>query len=206
MTIAQNLSRFASQIVPLTVDQYDTLIRNGVVEERAPIELLDGILVRKDRSHTGDDPLIIGNDHIFSVEAVRDLNDRLRSYGVHMRSQQPIRIPPQNEPEPDGSVVVGSLRDYAHRKPEPESVVIVLEVADSSLEFDRTTKHAIYATAAIPQYVIVNLVDRVIEIYADPVAAEARYAASEVKRLGETLTLNLPAGQSLNVAVNDLLP
>ena len=82
--------------------------------------------------------------------------------------EDPIRIPGHSEPEPDVAVVRGDSRDYKDRHPEPSEIPLVVEVADSSLEFDRTTKQAIYASAKIPVYWIVNLIDRCLEVYSEP--------------------------------------
>jgi Uma2 family endonuclease len=85
---------------------------------------------------------------------------------VMIRTQNPVRIPANNsEPEPD--VVWVTRKDY-NRHPEPHDVLLLIEVADSSLEFDRREKLAVYAEAGIPEYWIVNLIDEQIEVYRNP--------------------------------------
>ena len=85
--------------------------------------------------------------------------------GCHLRIQDPITIHPSHEPEPDAAIVRGRPRDYADHHPEPGDVVSLIEISESSLEHDRTTKLRIYAAAGIPQYIILNLVDRRVEVY-----------------------------------------
>ncbi len=81
----------------------------------------------------------------------------------------------------------------------------VIEVADSSLEYDRTTKLAIYARSGSRQYAIVNLVQRQMEIFEGPIPAEGRYERSTIRHAGDTACLLLPA-RMLEVEVKDLLP
>ena len=151
-------------VVPLTVEQYHEMIRRGIIAEGSHIELVDGMLVLKDRSKRGEDPMTVGTEHRWAVEGLRDLNERVRAWGMHVASQQPITIPTMHEPEPDATFVEGRREDYLSRTPAASEVLCVCEVSDSSLDYDRTTKQRLYATAGIPQYLIVNLVDRVIEI------------------------------------------
>jgi Uma2 family endonuclease len=82
--------------------------------------------------------------------------------------QGPIRIPASDsEPEPD--LVWAARRDYSKRHPEPHEVLLLVEVADTSLEVDRGLKLSVYAEAGIPDYWIVNLIDQQIEVYRKPV-------------------------------------
>ena len=86
-----------------------------------------------------------------------------------MRIEKPVRIPNRDsEPEPDVSVVRGSHRDYRERDPDPADVALVVEVARSSLAADRTLA-VTYGGGPIPYYWIVNVFDRQIEVYANPV-------------------------------------
>jgi Uma2 family endonuclease len=73
-----------------------------------------------------------------------------------------------SEPEPDVAVIRGTRRDYRDRHPSPADVGLITEVADATLQRDRTRKKRIYAHAGIPVYWIINLVDRQIEVYSNP--------------------------------------
>jgi Uma2 family endonuclease len=73
-----------------------------------------------------------------------------------------------SEPEPDIAIVPGPAERYLSGHPGPKDVVLVIEIADSSLTEDRRDKSRIYARAGIPLYWIVNLLDRRVEVYADP--------------------------------------
>ena len=107
-----------------------------------------------------------------------------------------------SEPEPDISLLRRRSDFYADGKPGPNDVLLIIEFADSSLEFDREDKLPIYAEAGISEYWIVNLPDDVIEVYREP--AGENYRDQTVARRGDTLTLlKLP---SVTVIVNDILP
>src|SRR5947207_164966 len=82
--------------------------------------------------------------------------------GFHVHSQDPVTLA-DSEPEPDGGVVCGRLRDYATRHPGPRDMPLVAEVSDSSLARARGWKKRIYAKDRVPVYCIVNLVERKIE-------------------------------------------
>jgi Uma2 family endonuclease len=105
--------------------------------------------------------------HRIATRRVRKALERVVPQGWYVDSQEPITLP-TSEPEPDGSVIRGDTADYADRHPPAAAVALVVEVADASLEFDRTLKKAIYAHAGIPTYWIVNLIDGRLEVYVDP--------------------------------------
>ena len=193
-------------IVPLTVEQYHEMIRRGIIPERSQIELVDGFLVLKDRSRRGEDPMSISPEHRWAVEALRDLNERVKAWDVHVASQQPVTLSSMHEPEPDASFVSGAKDAYLARNPTAADVLYVCEVADSSLDYDRTTKQRLYATAGIPRYLIVNLVDRVIELYSGPDPSAGRYASHDVVRAKDSLDIELGAGKVLKLAASQLLP
>jgi len=86
----------------------------------------------------------------------------------HLRSAKPIALDPYSEPEPDVAIVRGDIRDYQAEHPSPAKVLLVIEVSDSTLRYDRTRKEAAYAAAGIPEYWVVNLIDRQLEVFLHP--------------------------------------
>jgi Uma2 family endonuclease len=193
-------------LVPITVDQYHQMIAAGILEEGKPIELLDGFLVRKDRSHAGDDPMTVGHEYLWAVYRLGELNEQLKPHKCFIMTQQPITIPPDNEPEPDGAILKGASDDYRKRLPEAADILAVIEVADSSLQDDRTAKQRIYATAGISQYIIINLVGRTVEIYTAPDARLGRYGSLQSLKPGDSLRLPTGTEAELEVPVERLLP
>ena len=142
----------------LSVDQYHEMLRAGILTEDDPVELLDGWLV----TMTPKNP-----PHHLATELAREALEHLTPEGWHVDSQEPITLS-SSEPEPDVAVVRGARRLYADRHPQPSDIGLVVEVADDSLERDQTFKQRLYAQAGIPEYWIVNLVDRRLEVYREP--------------------------------------
>ena len=191
--------------VKITVDQYHRMIEAGILREGEPIELLDGQLVRRDRAAAGGDPMTVGRRHALAIEMLIDLNPKLKRFGSYVRVQLPVTLSEHQEPEPDGATVRGSTGSYADAHPGPDDISCVIEVADSSLAEDRDRKQRIYADHGIAQYVIVNLVDNVIEEYTEPEVGRGRYARVTPFAPGKRIELRT-AGKPLVVAVRSLLP
>ena len=102
----------------------------------------------------------------------------------------------------------GADRDYPQRHPGPGDLLLVVEVADSSLRRDQGVKKVIYAKASIPVYWIVNLIDRRVEVYSEPSCATERadYRLREDFGDSEQLPLVIEGREVAKIAVRDLLP
>ena len=190
-----------TELVALTVEQYHRMLAAGVLEDGEPIELLDGVLVPKDRG----DGVKINPDHRLTMSRLLRLAPRVEDLGGHLQLQSPLTIEPQHEPEPDGMLVYGPPERYADRHPGPADVHGVIEVSSSSLERDRTTKQRIYASAEIAQYVIVNLVDRRIEVYEEPKPEAGHYGVVRLLTGEDEVALRLGGGE-IRLPVLELLP
>lgn len=194
-------------LFPWTVELYHRLIDQGILPEGEPYELLDGVLVRKDRSSRGEDPMTVGRPHAYAVHALARLATGLEGTGTFLMTQSPIVAGSTHEPEPDAAVVLGSNNAYRDHHPQAADVLCAIQVADSSLRRDRGVKQRIYAEAGIPQYVIVNLADRVIEQYTVPLASGGEYRHRVIAKPGEVLTIGLGHGRGQwNVPVAEVLP
>jgi Uma2 family endonuclease len=146
-------------IYRLSVEQYHAMARAGILDEDAPVELLEGWLVQKMTNYP---------PHVLAARLVRQALQNLISSRWFVASQDPITLA-DSEPEPDVAIVRGTLRDYRERHPGPQDVALVVEVADTSLRQDRGTKKRIYAGAGIGVYWIVNLKARAVEVYTEPI-------------------------------------
>ncbi len=189
-------------VVPLTVEQYHSMRENGILDEDEPVELIDGLLVYKDRGGA----LPVSPLHSFVTHRMARLVPVLEEQGCHLRLENPITLPPSHEPEPDGAVVRGHPADFLEHHPGPADVLCTIEVADSSLRSDRTIKQSVYAAAGIGQFILINLVERRVEVYEEPNVGEKFYRVVRVLRPGDTISLHLPDGKSLSVPVTDWLP
>ncbi len=110
--------------------------------------------------------------HAWGVSLTSQVLREAFGNGCHVREEKPIVLSPRNEPEPDVAVVQGELRQ-SPLHPTPLSLALVVEVSDSSLEFDRGTKAHIYAGAGIAEFWILNLRDRKLEVRRDPFVTSA---------------------------------
>ena len=176
-----------------SVAAYFRLLETGELTDHDRVELLEGVIV----AMTPMNPPHAG----FVTKVSRAL---LVAVGVRasVRTQCPLIAGPLSVPEPDVAVVAGCDDDYldAH----PESALLVVEVADSSLPQDRLSKSRIYARIAIPEYWIVNLRDGVLEVMRDPDPAAALYRELRILRAGDRIDIASLPGTSIDVA--DLLP
>jgi Uma2 family endonuclease len=127
--------------------------------------------------------------------------------GWFYRQQEPITLS-DGEPDPDGAVIRGSKKDYRTRHPTPDDLALVIEVADSTLARDRGIKLRSYARAGIALYWIINLIDRCVEVYAQPDSSrpEPTYLSKEIREETDSIAVTI-AGMNLGtITVRDLLP
>jgi len=196
----------ALPLVPISLDQYQHMIDAGIFQDGDSIELLDGLLVRKDRSARGEDLMTHGLRHMLLIKRLQRLLSRpCETAGWHLQIQLPVTLTNINLPEPDITIVRGTEEDYAKRYPGPADLPLVIEVADSSLSIDQTTKQRLYATAGVPQYWVVNLPESVVEVYELPDATAGKYARHDSYGLGQTISLILSPKQTLEINVTELL-
>jgi Uma2 family endonuclease len=134
------------------------------------------------------------------------LNAKLRRLGCYIRIQQPVTLAPFDEPEPDAALVPGTKDDYLDHHPGARQVLCVIEVADSSLEYDRTVKQQVYANSGIRLYVIVNLTERLIELFSDPMRGKGRYRKRETYSGRQRIMLPTPGSKAFKVLAGSLLP
>ena len=146
---------------PLTLrrwsrEEFERLVDLGMLRGD-PVELLGGQLIVAEPQ---------GAHHATAVGAVDDALRAVLPPGWVVRSQMPVALDEESSPEPDLVVVAGPRTAY--REAHPARPVLVVEVADASLAFDREHKGSLYARAGLPEYWLVNLVDRVLEVHRDP--------------------------------------
>jgi Uma2 family endonuclease len=177
--------------------EYERLVDLGLFRGD-PVELIAGQLIVAEPQ---------ASYHATALGAADDAFRRVLPPGWIVRAQMPLDLDDESVPEPDLAVVRGTRADY--RESHPPRAALVLEVADSSLEFDRRQKGSLYARAGIEEYWIVNLIDRVLEVHRDPSADPSspyawRYLSVETLRPPVVIApLALP---SARIAVADLLP
>jgi Uma2 family endonuclease len=178
--------------------EYERLVDRGLFEPGDRLELIDGLLLVSEPQ---------SSPHYTAIQLVERALSRAFGEGWTIRTQAPIALDDTSEPEPDVAVVRGGIRDFATAH--PVDPVLVVEVSLSSLVFDREHKASLYARAGRPEYWIVNLIDRVLEVRREPAPEPSTpygwdYAFVDVLGPGERVSaLAAPAPE---IAVVDLLP
>ena len=127
--------------------------------------------------------------------------------GYYVRGQMGFDIETDNDPGPDLAVVRGTIRDYATRT--PTAAVMIVEVADSSLALDTTTKAELYATANVPDYWVLDLTGRKLIVFRDPAPLPAGLGATAYRtrtEFGPADAVAPLAAPHAAVRVADLLP
>jgi Uma2 family endonuclease len=190
----------------VTVEEYHRMNEAGILMSGEPYELIGGLIVLKDRSAVGEDRMTVGREHIWCVKNLGRLDKKLQRMGCHMQLQSPVIMSSLDEPEPDGAILRGGIDDYKQRKAEASDAYGVIEVADSSLAHDRTEKLALYANSGITRYIIINLPDRVVEVYTDPQIGRGHYGRVETLRAGGKVQIAVVGSRTLEAAVRSLLP
>jgi Uma2 family endonuclease len=147
------------QPLRLTVTDYRRLVELGFLGEDDRIELIRGELIQMAAKGTAHETCI--------TRLLRVLPPILGQRAT-LRCQSPIALAFDGEPEPDFAIVQNREDDYESAHPTPAETFLVIEVADSSLEYDRTVKLSLYAEASIPHYWLFDVVDRILETYSEP--------------------------------------
>lgn len=143
----------------LSRERYHQMIARGILGEDERVELIGGELVAMSP---------IGSEHSGVVDQLNEILVSQLARRAVVKVQGPIHLNDYSEPEPD-LVLSKQRKDYYKRSlPTPADILLVIEVADSSLAYDRTVKMPLYARTGIPEAWIVNLIDRWIEVHRDP--------------------------------------
>lgn len=178
--------------------EYDSLIRLGILQPGEAIELIGGELMVAEPQ---------GAAHYTAIQKTARALGAAFGTGWTVRTQGPIGLDEESEPEPDVAVVLGSVDDY--RDAHPTRPALTVEVAESSLGTDRERKGSLYARAGLAEYWVLNLENRVLEIYREPMPDPSapfgwRYARCDVADASTHVSPIATPGSSIPVAT--LLP
>ena len=176
-----------------TVGEYHRMAEAGILREDSRVELIRGQIV---------DMAPIGAPHLGMVNRLTRLLPGVLSGRGVLSVQNPVRLDDGSDPEPDIVVLRPRADDYATAIPGPSDVLLLIEVADTSLDDDRGIKAPLYAENGIVEYWIVNLIDRVVEVHRQ--SGDGRYA--DVRRLGQGKTLDIGLLPGVTLPVAELLP
>lgn len=146
-----------------TIEEYERLVETGILTQDDRVELIEGEVVEMSP---------IGNPHAAFVTNLTHLLVHALGETARVWVHEPVRVPPRGKPQPDLALL--RPRSYVREGATTEDVLLVIEVADTSLQYDRTVKLQLYARAGIPEYWIVDANTETLEIYRSP--SGERYA------------------------------
>ncbi len=179
----------------LSLKQYHAMIEQSIFSENDPVEFVAGLLVKK----MPQKPL-----HSYVIRQLIAKLKAMISEEWLVDTQLPIQAN-DSEPEPDVCVIVGPTNRYVTRHPGSGDVMLVVEVADTSLKFDREVKRQVYASMKVPNYWIVNLTDRVIETFQQP-NDDAAYQYSQTSNDSDKLEVVINGRSVGTLVVSEILP
>lgn len=193
MSVAQVIE---PKIYRWTRDEYYRLAEQGWFQDRL-VELIDGEIIEMPPP---------GNAHCVGVECVASELRTVFGANHWVRVQMPLNLGTHSDPQPDIAVVRGTPRDYADH---PTTALLVVEVSDTSLRYDRGRKASLYAKAGLAEYWIVDVANSQLEIYRQPKADQQQafgfgYADKTILTSSD-VARPLAAAQA-QIKVADLLP
>ena len=168
------------------VDEYYRMAESGILSQADRVELIEGEIVTMSP---------IGSRHAACVGRLTEVLSQVSDRAI-VWVQNPIRIDRYSEPEPDIALVKRRADFYSAGHPTPAEVLLIVEVADTSTQYDRETKIPLYAGAGIPESLLVNLPKDVVECYTQPV--NGTYQSITIIKRGESFSSQVLPGLTLS--------
>jgi Uma2 family endonuclease len=185
MSLAVRTRRFS-------VEEYRKMVQAGILKEDDRVELLKGEVVEM---------VPIGPRHAHCVDRLTDrLGASLRGRAI-LRVQGPISLGPHSEPQPDLALLRPPMERYAGSHPEPGDVLLVIEVAETTVEEDRTRKIPLYAQTGVREAWFVDLPAQTVEVHRSPTAA----GYGSVRKLGRGQAVSPEAFPDIRLPVDEIL-
>lgn len=159
----------------LTTNDYHKMAEVGILDKNSRVELINGAMITMPP---------IGSTHAYTVDQLNRILTKKANMTQMVRIQNPIQLGQHDEPEPDIAIVKDN--NYADTHPTAEDVILVIEVSDTTLSYDRSVKGELYAKHDICEYWIINLKDKQIEIYTQP--KDGQYQETQITRGNRSLS------------------
>ncbi len=158
-----------------SVDEYYKMIELGMLKDYEKAEIIEGELIQKTP---------IGDKHATVVDVLNKFFIKNVFDDILVSVQNPVRLTDFDEPEPD--IALADLTKYdGRRHPQPAEILLIVEVSDSTLKYDRDTKLSLYAESEIPEVWIVNLKNDIIEVHQKP--SNGIYQLAQIFKRGELI-------------------
>ena len=193
MTTVVELEK-TSKVVPkrFRVEDFRRMTEAGILPEESGWEIIDGYLI---------DKMSIGSKHASTVRRLSKLLERKFGDITQISGQNPIYIDEFNEPEPDIALLKPREDFYEESHPTPQDILLLIEVSNSTLEYDRDIKKTLYAEAGIEEFWLVNLKENTVECYSSP--KNGTYRLARISEKGETVESK--SIENLKLSVEEIL-
>ena len=207
------LTAVAEEVSPplarIDTDMFGRMIAAGVLPDMWPVELIDGLLVCRDRRDEGGPIWNYEVRQCYFHEELRHAVEgaigavvgerperRREGRGPVYWGNSSVVMPPYSQTYPDGLLTRGGIDDYRERFPGPADVLLIAEVAGASLDHDRVTKGRVYASAGLQPYWILDTRARTLEVRTDPNPAAGEYRSLATLTAADTAVVPLPTGDA----------
>ncbi|MBS3028686.1 MAG: Uma2 family endonuclease [Dolichospermum sp. DET50] len=181
-----------------TLEEYHKLTEIGFLHEDDHVQLINGELIEM---------VSKGTAHETCLRSLLRQLPKLIGNQATLQCQAPISIPPKSEPEPDFAIIKNRDDNYLSSHPQGTDVLLVIEVADSSIDYDQKVKIPLYAKAGIADYWIFNLLDNYLECYSEPYQNKQSIFGYGSKRIIlPNQVISLPHFSDLQLDLNRLFP
>ncbi len=175
-----------------SVSEFQKMTEAGILPEVSGLEIVDGYLIEK---------MSIGSKHDGTVKKLNRNLGLLLGTEIIISVQDPIHLDEFNEPEPDIALLKPREDFYAESHPTAADVLLLIEVSDSTLEYDREIKKTLYAEAGIGEFWIINLRENTLEFYTAP--KNGSYRLVRILETGETVESN--AVEKLRLKIDEII-
>ena len=175
-----------------TVEEYDAMIKAGVFDGKERVELIEGEFVKK---------MTQGDLHIGCINRLNYLLVPLLLNKAIVAVQNAVEINPFSAPEPDVAILQFRVDFYSTGKARPEDILLLIDVADTTVHSDRQMKIPLYARAEVPEVWLINLPRKIIEVYTEP--RNGKYQV--VRKAGKSEILKPKMITDLSVKVAEIL-
>jgi Uma2 family endonuclease len=173
-------------------DEIYKMVEAGILPEESGWELIDGEIIHR---------MSIGSRHAGVVRKLSKILERKYGDAALISGQNPIHIDEHNEPEPDIALLKPHEDFYINSHPTSKDVLLLVEVSDSTLEYDREIKKSLYAKAGIFEFWLVNLQNNTLEVYSQP--KNENYYLARILESGEKVESG--TFENLTIEIDDIL-
>jgi Uma2 family endonuclease len=175
-----------------TVEEYERMVQADILTAAERVELLNGEIVEMSP---------IGTRHAACVKRLNQLFSQRLGERALVGVQDPIRLSDRSEPQPDLTLLQPRSDFYATAHPQPQDVLLIVEVADTSADYDRQVKIPLYANAGIIEVWLVDLVEQNLEVYRQP----STNGYQQIQQLRHNQQIFLQALPDLEISIDNIL-